>query len=266
MPTLLFLKLGGSLITDKATPRTLRGDVLTRLMGEITAAQADGAFQLVLGHGSGSFGHIEGKRYGTRDGVHSREDWRGFAEVQAAAALLNRHVIDAARAAGLPVFNCPPSASAVCRDGRIESLALEPITHALAHGLVPVVQGDVAVDRVRGGTIVSTEDVFGYLAPRLKPARLLLAGRDPGVLTRWPDGDLVPEIVDGTAVNAGAAQATDVTGGMVAKIFETLNMVRAVPGLTALIFSGDVPGQVAAALRGEPVPGTRLRQANQLLG
>ena len=86
------------------------------------------------------------------------------------------------------------------------------------------------------------------------------------MLTRWPDGDLVPEIVDGTAVNAGAAQATDVTGGMVAKIFETLNMVRAVPGLTALIFSGDVPGQVAAALRGEPVPGTRLRQANQLLG
>lgn len=258
---LIFLKLGGSLITDKATPRTLRGDVLTRLMGEIASARVTTDMQLVLGHGSGSFGHVEGRRYGTRDGVRSRDDWRGFAEVQAVAALLNRHVIDAARAAGLPVLNCPPSASAVCRDGRIESLALEPIANALAHGLVPVVQGDVAVDAVRGGTIVSTEDVFAYLAPRLKPTRVLLAGRDLGVLTRWPDGDLVTDIVDGTAVNAGAAQATDVTGGMVAKVYETLNMVRAVPGLTALIFCGDVPGRVAAALRGEAAPGTVLRSA-----
>ncbi len=256
---LIFLKLGGSLITDKAMPRTLRGEVLARLMDEIAAARSDAGVQLVLGHGSGSFGHVEGKRYGTRDGVRDSEGWFGFAEVQAAAGLLNRHVIDAARAAGLPVLNCPPSASAICEDGQLVELALAPLQAALDHGLVPVVQGDVAVDRVRGGTIVSTEDVFGYLAPRLKPARILLAGRDAGVLTRWPDGELVPEIVDGMAVNVGAAQATDVTGGMVAKIFETLNMVRAVPGLTALIFSGEVPGQVEASLRGRPVPGTVLR-------
>lgn len=258
---LLFLKLGGSLITDKATPRTLRADVLARLMGEIASALADVDVQLVLGHGSGSFGHVEGKRFDTRTGVRTPAGWRGFAEVQAAAALLNRHVIDAARAAGLPVLNCPPSASAVCEDGRLVDLAVEPIRAALEHGLVPVVQGDVAIDTVRGGTIVSTEDVFGYLAPRLKPARILLAGRDAGVLSRWPDGHLVTDIVDGTAIQAGASQATDVTGGMVAKIHETLITLRAVPDLSALIFSGDVPGRVAAALRGEAVVGTVLRSA-----
>lgn len=258
---LLFLKLGGSLITDKATPRTLRADVLARLMGEIASALADVDVQLVLGHGSGSFGHVEGKRFDTRAGVRTPAGWRGFAEVQAAAALLNRHVIDAARAAGLPVLNCPPSASAVCEDGRLVDLAVEPIRAALEHGLVPVVQGDVAIDTVRGGTIVSTEDVFGYLAPRLKPSRILLAGRDAGVLSRWPDGHLVTDIVDGTAIQAGASQATDVTGGMVAKIHETLITLRAVPDLSALIFSGDVPGRVAAALRGEAVVGTVLRSA-----
>lgn len=258
---LIFLKLGGSLITDKSTPRTLRADTLARLMDEIVAALADVDAQVVLGHGSGSFGHVEGRRYGTRDGVRDAEGWRGFAEVQAVAALLNRHVIDAARDAGLPVVNCPPSASAVCADGRLVELALAPIQSALEHGLIPVVFGDVALDRVRGGTIVSTEDVFGYLAPRLKPMRILLAGRDLGVLTRWPDGELVTDIVDGMAIHAGAAQSTDVTGGMVAKIYETLAMLRAVPGSTALIFSGEVPGRLGAALRGDPVPGTELRAA-----
>ena len=64
---MLFLKLGGSLITDKHTPRTPRPDVLARLMQEITEARAARpGMRIVLGHGSGSFGHVEAKRYGTR--------------------------------------------------------------------------------------------------------------------------------------------------------------------------------------------------------
>lgn len=257
---LLFLKLGGSLITDKSQPRTLRPETLARLMAEIAAAMRQRpGLRLVLGHGSGSFGHVEAKKHGTRAGVADAAGWRGFAEVQAVAALLNRAVVDAARAAGLPVLNCPPSASAVCRDGEIEALALAPIEAALAHGLIPVVQGDVAVDVARGGTIVSTEDVFKFLAPRLRPARILLAGIERGVLTHWPAGDVIPRLTGAESlVGVGGSHEADVTGGMRAKIDETLRMVRAVPGCAALIFSGEAPGLVEQALCEAPVPGTWL--------
>lgn len=258
---LIFLKLGGSLITDKTTPRRPRPETLARLMREIAAARAARPeLRLVLGHGSGSFGHVEAQKYGTRHGVQTAEQWRGFAEVQAVAALLNRLVIDAARDAGLPVFNCPPSASAICRNGVIESLALAPIEAALAHGLVPVVQGDVAVDVTRGGTIVSTEDVFKYLAPLLKPQRILLAGIERGVLTHWPDGDVIPEIggATGATFRAGGSHAADVTGGMASKIRETLALVAGAPGCQALIFSGAEPGLVQRALLGEEIEGTRI--------
>jgi isopentenyl phosphate kinase len=260
----VFLKLGGSLITDKATPRTPRPAVLARLMAEIAAARATRPdLALVLGHGSGSFGHVEGKQHGTRAGVATPEQWRGFAEVQWVANQLNRLVVDAARAAGLPVVNCPPSASAVCRDGVLEALALAPIEAALAHGLVPVVQGDVAVDVARGGTIVSTEDVFGYLAPRLRPARVLLAGIEAGVLDRWPAGAVIPEIVGAMGPSPlpqiGGAHTADVTGGMAAKVRETLALVAGLPGCEALIFSGETPDLVRRALLGEVVAGTRLR-------
>jgi isopentenyl phosphate kinase len=262
-PSVVLLKLGGSLITDKTRPRTPRLEVLARLMDEIAAAHAARPdLQLVLGHGSGSFGHVEGKKHGTRAGVRTAEQWLGFAEVQWAANLLNRLVVDAARAAGLPVVNCPPSASAVCRDGVLEALALAPIEAALAHGLMPVVQGDVAMDVVRGGTIVSTEDVFGYLAPRLRPGRVLLAGLERGVLTRWPDGDVIPEIrALGRAPlrHVGGSHAADVTGGMEAKVRETLALAAGVPGCEALIFSGEAPDNVRRALLGEAVEGTRLR-------
>jgi len=175
------------------------------------------------------------------------------------AGELNRLVVDAARAAGLPVLNLPPSASAVCRDGVIQSLALEPLRAALAHDLVPLVFGDVALDEARGGTIVSTEDVFRFLAGRLPPERILLAGIEPGVLTTWPDGEVISQVTAGTSLDGlGGSRATDVTGGMASKVREMLTLCEAVPGTRVHIFSGVTPGLVRAALLGEAQPGTAI--------
>jgi isopentenyl phosphate kinase len=257
---LTFLKLGGSLITNKNTPRTPRTEVLARLMGEIAGAYAARpGLRLVLGHGSGSFGHVEAKKYGTRNGVNTAEEWRGFAEVQAAAGLLNRLVYDAARQAGLPVINFPPSASAICRDGVIHAFAVAPIRAALDHGLVPLVFGDVAIDEVRGGTIVSTEDVFRYLARKLKPKQILLAGDEAGVLTRWPDGEVISEITSVQSLSAlTGSHAIDVTGGMASKVREMLALAAEMPGTEIRIFSGEVTGRLRKALTGKRVPGTLI--------
>ncbi len=257
---LVLLKLGGSLITVKDQPRTLRAEVLARLMDEIAQARAaQPELQLVLGHGSGSFGHVEATRYGTRAGVRTPDDWVGLAEVQAAAAQLNRLVIDAARQAGLPVLNLPPSASTVCRDGAIAALAIGPLRAAVENGLIPVVFGDVAVDEVRGGTIISTEAIFSYIAGWLPPRRVLLAGIEPGVLTRWPAGEVLPVVTPGTPLSAvGGSHAADVTGGMANKVQEMLALAQALPGLEVRIFSGVEPGAVQSALLGERL-GTAVR-------
>lgn len=260
--TLVFLKLGGSLITDKSLEQAIRPEALVRLAVEIAdALKARPDLQLVIGHGSGSFGHTEGKKYGTRNGVHTPADWLGFSEVAHVAAKLNRYVIDALREVGVPALNCQPSASAVARDTVIQSLALAPIRNALAHNLVPVVMGDVAVDEVRGGTIISTEDVFRYLAQELHPGQILLAGIERGVLTNWPDGDVIPLISANTlasvrSVLRGSQAAADVTGGMESKVLEMLAQAQATPGLSIRIFSGVEPGLVKRSLLGEEVPGT----------
>ena len=70
MSKLIFLKLGGSLITDKERPRTPRLDTLRDLSTQIAAARArDPNLLLLIGHGSGSFGHVVAKKYATRDGL-----------------------------------------------------------------------------------------------------------------------------------------------------------------------------------------------------
>ena len=77
---IIFLKLGGSLITDKDKPYTPRLDKLADLALEIkTVLDSTPELVLILGHGSGSFGHTAAKKYGTRDGCKTlpvrRQRW-----------------------------------------------------------------------------------------------------------------------------------------------------------------------------------------------
>ncbi|WP_374686088.1 isopentenyl phosphate kinase [Promineifilum sp.] len=262
MNDLIFLKLGGSLLTDKTQTEALRGDVLARLAAEIAAARAAApGLRLVLGHGSGSFGHVAAARHGTRQGVKNAEQWRGFAAVSDAASRLNRHVVGALLAGGVPAISLQPSASAQVADGRISQLALEPLAAALAAGLVPVVFGDVAFDSVRGGTIISTEEIMDYLAHALQPRWLLLAGETAGVLDQ--DGQIIPTITRATLPDVlpalGGSRGIDVTGGMIAKVTAMLDLADARPGLAVRIFSGLEPGLLTRLLIDPALPlGTRL--------
>ncbi|MEO1290635.1 MAG: uridylate kinase, partial [Chloroflexota bacterium] len=89
------IKLGGSLITDKTQEATLRPDVLARIADEIAQIYNSHDLRLIVGHGSGSFGHFEAKRHGTIKGVETSEQWAGFASVARVASELNFHVASA---------------------------------------------------------------------------------------------------------------------------------------------------------------------------
>jgi len=254
---LVFLKLGGSLITDKHIPRSARWEVIKRIVREITyALQANPELQIVLGHGSGSFGHTSGKKHGTINGVDSLEGWLGFAEVWHDASLLNRIVLESLVEAGLPVLAFPPSSSVISQDRNIITWNLNPLQSALSAGLIPMVFGDVVFDTARGGTILSTEDLFTYLALQLKPDRILLAGLDPGVWKDFPEcTSLLPEITPADLPplleKIQQSQAPDVTGGMETKVEQMLQLIQKLPSLEVVIFSGEEPGNIQNSLGGD---------------
>ena len=256
----IFLKLGGSLITDKRRPHTARRDTLKRLAAEIAAfRRVTPHLPLLLGHGSGSFGHVPAKKYATRAGLTAStqgEYWLGFTEVWQEAATLNRIVMDALREAGIPALAFPPSATLLARDGKIAAWDLTPLRRALEAGIVPVVYGDVVFDQSLGGTILSTEDLFGFLAATLSPQRILLAGLEDGIYADFPArkrrvARVSPASYAEIRAQVGASVATDVTGGMDSKVRSMLQLVEKNPALTVSIFSGEVEGAVQRALLGE---------------
>jgi isopentenyl phosphate kinase len=264
---LYFLKLGGSLITDKSRPHTARMDIIARLAQEIHSAQIKQPdLKLLIGHGSGSYGHVPASRYGTRQGVSSSAEWNGFVEVWREARALNDVILAAFAAEGLNLLAFPPSACALAEDAQVSCWELSPIQAALSAGIIPLVNGDTVFDSVRKGTILSTEDLFIYLAPRLQPQRILLAGIDEGVWADFPVcthllRTITPQDHSALKANIIGSAAVDVTGGMAEKVNLMLQMVDQIPGLQAAIFSGRVPGQLEAALTGD-LPGTIIQGSN----
>jgi isopentenyl phosphate kinase len=131
-----------------------------------------------------------------------------------------------------------------------------PLRQALDRGLIPLVYGDVAFDEQRGCTIVSTEAEFAYLAPRLRPARIILVGEVDGVYDADPlAGAAAQRIVCITPATyaqiegqLSGSHGVDVTGGMLSKVRAMVRLVERGHTGRVHIISGLQPGALTEAL------------------
>jgi len=258
MGELILLKLGGSVITDKSRPFTAREDVIARLGREICDILKERPdVRIVIGHGSGSFGHHVAHRYQTHLGDIGEDSWYGLAATSRAAAQLHRIVVDVLFDVGVPVLSVQPSASALCHSGNLMSLDTHLVTAATASRLVPVVYGDVAIDDALGFTIISTEKIFDYLCSHFHVSRIVLAGIVDGVFDRDPlrdpearrYSDITPGDWDAIRRQLSGSYATDVTGGMASKVERMIALVERHPEMSVSIVSGEIPENTAQCLR-----------------
>lgn len=263
-PELVLIKLGGSLITDKLQSSTARVAVLRRVADEIASVISHPSFankKIVIGHGSGSFGHVAAEDHGFNAGVSNEREMKGAAFTQDAAAQLHRHVVTGLLSAGLAPFSIAPSSCFVAEDGNAIPLTMEPLESALGLGMIPVVFGDVVMDRKNGACVLSTEKVFlgicgngGVRGYRI--ARSIWLGVTPGVYDA--NGKTIPTLTRKSVSKfhdcIGPAEGTDVTGGMLHRVDAALQLADL--GVRSLICDGMTPGVLLNALLERFVPGT----------
>jgi isopentenyl phosphate kinase len=235
--------------------------VIVRLAGEIARAAQDSPFHLIVGHGSGSFGHVAARQSGLATGLRSTDQLPGVSRTQERAAALHRLVIVALLEAGALPFSIAPSSCLVADAGRPVAFAAEPLLLALDRGLLPVLYGDVVTDRSWGVSICSTERLFETLTATLREhgrtiRRALWLGETDGLYDAA--GRTVARVSAGDFDRAaiGAPAGTDVTGGMLHRVETALGLARL--GTPSLLANGLVPGLLERALGGETVPGTEV--------
>ncbi|AHG04189.1 isopentenyl phosphate kinase [Halobacterium sp. DL1] len=239
------LKLGGSVVTEKERRETVDDERLADLAMEVGAADVS---DLVVVHGAGSFGHPHAAEHGvsTSDGT---TDPQAVRDIAGTMERLNTAVVGALAEAGVPAVPVHPF-SAGHRDAAADlHLPTAHVAAMLDEGFVPVMHGDILAHAGKGATILSGDELVTHLAAGLDADRLGLCSTVPGVLDQ--SGEVVPTIesYDDVAAALGGSDATDVTGGMAAKVRALLDAES-----SAFVFG---PANLEAFLAGEDA-GTRI--------
>lgn len=265
---LILIKLGGSVITDKTKEFTARQSVIKRLAEEIKRSRLRSKAKFIIGHGGGSFPHTPALKYQTKKGLINKKSLMGMAITEDAARRLNSIVVKNFISVGLPVYPFSPG-SFLISDTEIYSKSyIDPIMNALNINAVPLVYGDVVMDKEIGFTIFSTEKILSLLAKKLQKTykiRMIYVTNVDGVYSEAETHDeykkVIP-VISGKNFNQLkksilGAKGTDVTGGMIHKVEESIRLSQET-GIETVIVNGLKAGILGKAILGRKVLSTKV--------
>jgi len=247
----VILKLGGSVITDKgADEGVVREAELLRIAREVSGFRG----KMIVVHGAGSFGHTYAKKYG----LDRNFDPEGVIVTHESVKKLAARVVDSLNYFGIRAVAVHPMGCTVCRKGRIESMYLDNIKLMLENDFVPVLHGDVVMDIELGACVLSGDQIVPYLAKELGIIRLGLGSVEDGVLDMdgKPVSEITPEKFESIRQYIGGSGSTDVTGGMLGKVQELLELSKT-SCITSYIFNAGKADNICRFLNGESI-GTKI--------
>jgi len=264
------IKLGGSVITDKSTPYKTRLQVIQQLAKEIhLARKKDPKLNLIIAHGSGSFGHTEAMKYKTQKGLITKKSIEGIAKVQNTAAKLNRIITEELINAKEHIISIAPS-SIIGKKG----FFTETIEEYLELNLTPLLYGDVILDKKQGIKILSTEELFMNLIKKWEKNKkfqieqIIMVGDTNGVLSSYPSSKSGnhhhPNIKIITQKNfhkitphISPSKNTDTTGGMLHKVENCLKFAK--KGISTQIINGLTKNSLYTTLIKVQTNGTLIK-------
>ena len=262
MKKLILIKLGGSVITDKSKEYFVREENITRLVKEIKSALKLTKDKIIVGHGAGSFAHIPAKKYKTKEGIINKSSVFGASVTEEAAKMLNTIVVKKFISEKVPVYSFSPGTFLISDSKVYSKLYIDPIKKALEIGIVPIVYGDVVLDRKIGFTIFSTEKILGILAKELLKdykIEIIYVTDVDGVYDE--NGNAIPKITNKNFTSLKksivGARNTDVTGGMLHKVEEALKLKKRT-NIKTTIINGLKKNELKNAISGNGVRGTLI--------
>ncbi len=236
---MILLKIGGSVITDKARERTIKGARMSMVARQIADAKVS---RLVLIHGAGSFGHPQAAKH-LSGGFSARGIWK----THAAVCLLSTKLVNELQSKDVPALPIHPLDHIVVDQGRIVEFNLVALQLMLENGIVPVIHGDVVMDKSRRFSILSGDQLVSYLARVMRPQKTGMGTNVDGVIAKGRTvRHLTPANFETYRAEITSSSNIDVTGGMLQKVSELIDLAKL--GIQSHIFDATKEGNIATFL------------------
>jgi len=252
---LTIIKLGGSAITYKdSTPPKVNEVNLSRIAKELRAYRGE----LIIVLGGGAHGHQAAHSYGYADPNSPKEQLlKGIPPIRHNMAALASSVETSLNKEGIPAIVISPFTSVTLRNGLIHDFPINIIRKSLENGLVVLTHGDVCFDEETSASILSGDTIAVYLAKELNAETILIGTDVDGVMDDNPklnpSAKHIPVInqenKESILSKTGPSTNTDVTGGMLKKLSELLEISN--QNREIIIFNLTVPNRLNLLLQNE---------------
>jgi isopentenyl phosphate kinase len=250
------IKLGGSVITDKAKECCFKQEIVDRLAAELQHANKE----VILVHGAGSFGHILAKKYKLNDGFKQKKQIEGFARAQAMVQQLNTLVLTSLHNHKIPAVSIPPHAVLSLSNHALSRVDYNVFKKYLALGFMPVSFGDVALDNLLGFSICSGDLLIALLAAEFKPEKVIFVLDEDGLYSANPKTDKKATFLEKVTIKELEQLTThldahaDVTKGMEGKLHTIKQIAKT--GVDTILLNGNIHNRLYDTLQGKKVRST----------
>ncbi|HXV66866.1 MAG TPA: isopentenyl phosphate kinase [Nitrosopumilaceae archaeon] len=245
---MILIKLGGSIITNKEKPLSLRRKTVDRIIHSLKNIDEN----IIVVHGGGSFGHYWSVKYN----MHTKPkkyDLRGVSIIKNSMVELNGIILDSFLKNNLNPYCLPPTDFVMGNKPSIKKIKqMAEIANA---GLIPVTYGDALWYGEKKSYILSGDSIMTMIAKVLRPRLTIFVLNVDGLYSDLKSKRLISNFKDDKLLIKKSSM--DVTGGMSRKVTEALKISKM--GLKVFFVNGNKPARIVNAIKRKKFEGTLFR-------
>lgn len=246
--SMLLVKLGGSVITNKEKPLSPRRKTVDNIAKSLQKIDEP----IIIVHGGGSFGHFWSVKYDMHT-KPSKYNTKGVSVVKNSMVQLNKIILDILLKNKLNPYCLPPTD--FMKGNKPIRTKIKEIEKIAKHGFVPVIFGDALWFGNGKSYILSGDKIMTILAKELRPKLCIFVMNVDGIYSNMKKKDLIYELKNENPVISDIEM--DVTGGMKRKIQEATNISKM--GLKVFFVNGNKPERIVNAVKKRKFEGTLFR-------
>jgi len=159
----IIIKLGGSILTDKNTPYSMRNEVINSLISQISDNyQISNQPKIIIIHGAGSFGHPIANSYSIQKGLNQNipNQTLGLAKTHQSVKKLNTKIVDGFLSREIPVLSLTTSSVFFQENSVLKFTGFNQIASLLELGIIPILFGDILLHDSKNFSIISGDRVI----------------------------------------------------------------------------------------------------------
>ncbi len=269
---IIIIKLGGSILTDKNTPYSMRNEVINSLISQISDNyQTSNQPKIIVVHGAGSFGHPIANSFSIQNGLNLNipNQTLGLTKTNQSVKKLNTKIVDGFLSRDIPVLSLTTSSVFFQENSVLKFTGFNQIGSLLDLGIIPILFGDILLHDPKNFSIISGDRVIFEICKsfsssvnaKYKINKIIFCFDKDGIIISNTEKDSkVIQNIKSKDLNLISLKkfedSIDVTGNIKGKLEEIKKICEL--GIPVQLINGQKPNLLSKAMKNEEILSTLI--------